>query len=500
MGKYIHYKFVNQQGLRIVNDHTSQHGESATLRYVPGTTIRGLIISTMASNGKLDSWKKQLFSDDIQFLNAYVCAEKKQMIPSPKGFYEDKTTTEGQKEIQNVVIDGVFDDGMKRASLGEYCYFEDGVIRYVSVVTASDLKIKINDVKRDVFRNEYIAPRHVFAGYIRVADEQIRKEIKNILETGFFLGNARSSGLGKCKCIELSETDEIPYAEYAVDADAEGECYLYLASDSCMRNAEGELCGIDEKTLGERMGVEGLEIAFASTSRRISGAYNRNWGGRTPSLPLFEKGSVFHLRFNGKASVERMQRIMDEGFGIGSNEGFGRVLFLKDYSKLHAKLATSPGREALVRNNVSCGDEESIRVVAKNMLINRIKVACAEYILKESGRMKNTSSSQMGIVDGICTQYRYQTKQADQALEQFFTHRDNKEKSQKIQKQYRSNRFMKEFLYDKVWKGDLFTLIGYSESSIMGIPIRKLLTENEIDQKKLELISKLIRYENKKEA
>ena len=498
MGKYIRYEFVNQQGLRIVNDHMSQHGEAATLRYVPGTTIRGLIISKMAAKGKLDAWKKQLFSDDIQFLNAYVCADKKEMIPSPKGFYEDKTTTEGQKEIQNVVLDGAFDDGMKRAGLGEYCYFEDGVIRYVSVATSSDLKIKINDVKRDVFRNEYISPGHVFVGYIRVVDEQIRNEIKGIIEEGFFLGNARSSGLGRCKCIGLSETDALPYEEYA--ANAEGECYLFLVSDGCMRNEEGEYCGIDEKKLAERMGVEELEILFASTSRRISGAYNRNWGGRTPSLPLFEKGSVFHLRFNGKASAERMRKIMDEGIGIGGNEGFGRVLFLKDYSKLHAKLAASPRREVSERKNISCADEESIRVVAKNMLINRIKEACEEYLLKEGGRLRDTASSQMGIVDSICTQYRYQPKRADQALEQFFTHRDDKEKSQKIQKQYRSNRIMKEFLYDKVWKGDLLTLVGYSRDSVMGIPIRELLTENELTQKKLELISDLIRYQNKKEA
>ena len=69
-------------------------------------------------------------------------------MPSPKGFYEDKTEAIGKKELQNVVINGEFSDGMKRAALGRYCYIQDGCIYYCNVSTGSDMKIKI-DKKRN---------------------------------------------------------------------------------------------------------------------------------------------------------------------------------------------------------------------------------------------------------------------------------------------------------------------------------------------------------------
>ena len=384
MGKYIRYTFVNLEGLRIVNDHLSQHGEAAALKYVPGTTIRGLVISTIAAKGQLDTWKKDLFSEQTQFLNAYVCADEEEMIPSPKGFYEDKTVVKGRKEIQNVVTDGVFDDGMKRAGLGEYCFFKDGVINYASVQTASDLKIKINDVKRDVFRNEYITPGHEFVGYIRVEDDQLRKEIRLLLQEEFIIGNARSSGMGKCKCSDISETEKIPYEKYAVNNAIENECYLYIASDTCMRNSEGEYCGIDEDNLAKILGVENLIIKFASTSRRISGAYNRNWGGRTPAIPYFEKGSVFHLQFNGTISKDTLDKLMDEGIGINRNEGFGRILFLKAYPSVHAKEPVLPKKNEGDTHKAAIKDDDSIYVVAKNMMSRRIQKACEAYIISTS--------------------------------------------------------------------------------------------------------------------
>ena len=106
----------------------------------------------------------------------------------------------------------------------------------------------------------------------------------------------------------------------------------------------------------------------------------------------------------------------------------------------------------------------------------------------------------MGIVDSICIQYRYQEEKAGNALEPFFTHRDNKEKGQKIHKEYGSNKDMKKFIYDEIWKSDLLSLIGYTDNSIMGIPIQELFSRKEIERKKLELISDLIRHQNKKEA
>ena len=48
MTEYIKYQIKNIEPLRIADDSTSQNGQTTTLRYIPGTTIRGWIINQLA--------------------------------------------------------------------------------------------------------------------------------------------------------------------------------------------------------------------------------------------------------------------------------------------------------------------------------------------------------------------------------------------------------------------------------------------------------------------
>ena len=160
--KYIRYIVKNDEPLRIADDSTSQNGQTVTLRYIPGTTIRGYIVNQLVYTlgEQFDKYKRDLISGQIVYMNAYLYENNRELLPSPKGFYEDKTVVTGKKEIQNVVINGEFDDGNKRAGLGKFCYFKDQCIYYYNVETGSDMKILINkrkqDDKQNVFRNEYI--------------------------------------------------------------------------------------------------------------------------------------------------------------------------------------------------------------------------------------------------------------------------------------------------------------------------------------------------------
>lgn len=165
MTEYIKYQIKNIEPLRIADDSTSQNGQTTTLRYIPGTTIRGWIINQLAKRADFENLKKDLFSNNVRYLNAYINKDGKSLFPSPKGFYEDKTVTEGKKKIENVVLRGDFTEGYKRASLGRFSYMDEECIHYYSVDTNSDMKIKINlneGEKQNVFRNEYISPDYCF--------------------------------------------------------------------------------------------------------------------------------------------------------------------------------------------------------------------------------------------------------------------------------------------------------------------------------------------------
>ena len=178
--EYIKYIIRNKEPLRIADDSTSQSGQTVTLRYIPGTTMRGYIINKMAPSSDFEQLKEELFSEQVKYLNAYLCVKEKNneknsrvrfktLVPSPKGFYENKKEVDGKKQIENVVINGAFTGGYKRASLGRYCYIQDNCVYYYNVSTASDMKIKIDQKgteEQSVFRNEYIEKNHYFTGFI----------------------------------------------------------------------------------------------------------------------------------------------------------------------------------------------------------------------------------------------------------------------------------------------------------------------------------------------
>ena len=113
-----------------------------TLRYIPGTTIRGYVVNQLAWRKNFESIISDLFSNNVRYLNAYISKNGQELIPSPKGFYEGKNTED--KSLDNIVTNGEFSKGYKRAALGRYCYFEQNCVHYYNVETGSDLKIKIN--------------------------------------------------------------------------------------------------------------------------------------------------------------------------------------------------------------------------------------------------------------------------------------------------------------------------------------------------------------------
>ena len=84
----IHLK--NLDPLLIADDKTSQHGQTGTLRYIPGSALRGYVMSALAQDEEqFASWKKVFFNGQIRFLNVYLASDGKELIPSLKGFYED---------------------------------------------------------------------------------------------------------------------------------------------------------------------------------------------------------------------------------------------------------------------------------------------------------------------------------------------------------------------------------------------------------------------------
>lgn len=545
--EYIKYIIRNKEPLRIADDSTSQSGQTVTLRYIPGTTMRGYVINKMAAMPDFEQLKIELFSDQIKYFNAYLCVKEKNeeegnkkvkvkaLFPSPKGFYEDKTEKDGKKEIENVVIAGKFTGGHKRASLGRYCYIQDDCIYYYNVSTASDMKIKIDQKGTDdqsVFRNEYIERGHYFIGFIAVERHETAQKIKNLFNQELILGNARASGFGKCEVVSCELVKELPYQEYLPCEDQENGCYMMLLSNTVLRSKNGELCGFTDEMvddLGEKLGVKKLNIQYCSTSTVNVRGYNRTWGVRLPAMTAYEAGSVFHLTFSGILTYSKMLEVVKKGIGIRLNSGLGNVLFLNGYEKVKYKEArnyfedTDKEKKSKLKKKQDPDKEQDskkqedpekkdaetvLEIVAKNyyrnMLERKLEVYINNVIEDEKGPFCDirTSSSQLGTIDSILTAHKYDPKKAKKALLEYLKHENEKADKNNTHKGHNSLKRMDEFVQQSIFTKSLDEIADFSgkePGKIMGIATSDLLSEDEKIRMQLKVIVDLIRFKNKEE-
>lgn len=502
--RYLRYVIKNIEPIRIADDSTSQYGQTVTLKFIPGSAVRGLIVHALSKRADFNAIKKILFSNDIRYLNAYLCTEKEELFPSPKGFYEDKSISEGKKQIENVVIDGNFKEGLKRASLGKYAYIDKDTIYYYNVDTSSDLKIKINVSDKEdqnVFRNEYMTSGNLFTGYIAVEKKELEDLIYKIFEKDkiFGIGNARSAGLGKCKVLQAEYVARLPYETLLPKSDLENSCYMMLLSNLAMRKEDGELCGLNLKELERLMGVKELKIKYASTSTVNVKGYNRTWGMPVPSVMMYEQGSVFHLKYDGILTLDKMKQIADTGLGIRRNEGFGRVIFLDQYEQVIYKQA---GKEIEKKKEAKAikkkEDEDVLKLIAKNYYKNLINQKMQKYIVDHPIKKGTVKNSQLGKLMTLTTAYKYNPAEGEKQIKEHFSHAKEKEENRKTQKGRNSIKEFSKFV-DEVLDADLDTLLEIEKKdTIMGIPKKELLTSDDIGRVKMKLLTELIRYDNKK--
>lgn len=506
MTEYLRYHFKNIEPIRIADDSASQSGQTSSLKYIAGSTIRGAVITSLAKHPDFEKIRKVLFSDCVRFLNAYPEENGIELLPSLKGFYEDKIQETGKKSLGNAMFEKEL-DGRKRASLGEFCYIEDRTIYYYSVDTGSDLKIKFNlenmDEKRNIFRNDYISAGYNFVGYIVIEDDSVKNLIKEALGDELLLGNARSSGRGKCRLLskKFVPYESTPFAQNSPSCILENNCCMLLYTDTVMRDKTGEYTGLNLEVLEKKLGVSKLCIEHCATSTRMVHGYNRKLGMKLPSVPMYEKGSVFRMTYEGALTAEKMREVMESGIGVRKNEGFGQVIFLKEYEQIIWKQEGKReeknlnDQQGMIKGHEADG---TLQIAAANYYRRLLKMAMEKKII--DGMEKGTlSNSQIGRLESLITANKYNTENARNMIIRYFEHTIKKEKKQNIQKDLASVKPLYDFVMSFL-DSSYAEYVGVENQVIMGIPVGKLLSVQELDRMKLEYLTELIRHDNRKES
>ncbi len=500
--EYFRYEIRNVEPIRIADDSISQSGQAASLRYIPGTTIRGIVVNSAVRKlgDSFDEYKKILFSSKVQFLNALPAVDGRELIPSPKGFYEDKAIVSGKKAIENVVLDGDFTPGYKRANLGKFCYFDEDCINYYNVNTGSDLRIRINHGDKAMFRNEYIMPGYTFVGYIAVDDSSVKELISEAFGNDIIVGNARSQGMGRCEVVKADyvSAKNFPYEEYSVKEDVSGNCYMMLLSGMAMRNEFGEYAGIHLSQLEQMMGVSNLKIEYCSTATINVRGYNRTLGIKLPSVTMYEMGSVFKLSFDGVFAIDRANKMMESGFGVRVNEGFGRVIFLDHYEKISSKKECLVNKSVIHPADKMPLDNDVLKLVAANYARVVIRQEMQKHILDGVNKM-GIANSQVSAVRALLEQNRYNPKEGVNIVSKYFEHASEKAEKQNVQKKQADIKpFMKTIM--RVLENDLEETLAIEQMSFMGYKFKDLIGEEETFRMKFEYLVEMIKYENRKGA
>lgn len=378
--------------------------------YLPGSTVRGMILSRLAETDSVwfEANKAQLLRD-VQFLNALPTDADQPQIPTPMGFYQDKAESRFYSVLrQNVVV------GDKRARLGQYCSFKDGIIHAASPNMQTLLRIRLGQDDKQIFTVRAIAAGTELVGYIHVTDPALMQHISGAFQKWNWLGSKKFAGCGLCSVEQLSlqEPDYFAYS-YCENEPVPQELYMMLLSPSTMlRN--GESIGIDEAQLAKLLGVESVRISRCATTVSDMAAFNRTWGCSSSSITMYEAGSMFRLWCASAPSAHAIRGIEEHGIGARTEEGCGQVLFLRDFEQLAGYYR--PEREAFRPS------AEAVRRQAR-----------CRWLMTET-LPAGLSKSQMGSVQALCEAVITGTKTIDDLQEHFLHNQQREPRYAKIYK------------------------------------------------------------------
>lgn len=400
----------------VVTDQIRSTGNSyETQGFLPGSAVRGAVAGRIAAGDPawFEDHKTALLSDGVRFLDAVPAPLPAPVLPSIRGFYEDK---EG-KRFESVVIDGAFTPGLKRAKLGAFCALEGDTVRYWSARTGGATRIQRGKGGEDSkpFQVRHLSAGQEFEGYILLDDPELAARVSQALGDALWLGADRYAGFGRCEVTAREAVEGLPWQEaygYRGQEEIGTRLYLLAVSPLTMLDEAGNPCGLDEGRLARLLGVERVEILHCATALTEAGGYNRAWESRAPLVRLYDRGSLFQLKCTSAPALERIRRVEAQGLGIRREEGFGQVLFLRPelLEGLRNKAALERGEEA------GSGRQA------------RLRRAKYHWIMEQSGKLSRwgLSRSQVGEIQVLCEKARANGgdwKELDDHLEHNLTNR-----------------------------------------------------------------------------
>ncbi|MBV6392019.1 MAG: hypothetical protein KPEEDBHJ_01236 [Anaerolineales bacterium] len=372
--------------LLITGISNGEENSSQSLAYIPGSALRGALISRIKSADlPLDPVGKIFFSGSVRFLNAYPQDRNgKRMLPFPASWRIEKGQKAENVDAADLAIKSNKD---KNKTIGKKYIGKSDQVAYafspeeeIAVHIASQERGVVKAGTSTVFQYQSLARGQKFRALIVADAPSDLEEVEKLLTPNtLYLGRSRSAGYGKVTIVDFQRTNE-PEAE----STSAQVTIITLLSDVILRNEYGQPTHDLDGYLSRRLGKSiKNQTAFVNTTE-VSG-FNRKWKLPLPQMPALGMGSVFTYPAD-QLSPADLSNLVEQGIGERRIDGFGRIavnLHGTPQPRLGSKEKNVPPEEIEEANKKPHSLCEASKVLARKMSERLARTTLEQNLITE---------------------------------------------------------------------------------------------------------------------
>lgn len=367
--KFISYQIKLLQPV-LVTDLEGEPNSSVSLNYLPGSVLRGALISKFIQAQKKqsgqsgidaedDEMQRLFFNGATRYLNAYPVEDSQRTLPTPSSWHSkkgDEKPVMGRPQVYDFALyDLSEEEHGERTDLKwqmrrePFCTLSGREIRLLrperrlAVHTARNRKfgrplnperiaemIKNKKLDKDdeagtIYRYEALAADQTFAAVIVCEHDDDVLRLLPLLSGPAKVGRSKLAGYGQIRFEKAEQFDtwrEIP-GELVSDG---AKLIITLLSDALIRDKNGQFA-VDRETvkeiIGKKLGCQ-LELTDAFMRGHEVGGFNRKWGMPMAQALAVRMGSVFVFK-NPNCDATKLHDLEISGIGERRVDGFGRI-------------------------------------------------------------------------------------------------------------------------------------------------------------------------------
>jgi CRISPR-associated protein Csx10 len=326
----------------------SDRNDRNGLEYIPGTTLRGALAAQFPQprGQRADETFRRLFcTDEVRFMNAYLCHNGQRALPIPRSALTDKHTGGFCAEGNAGVFDCLYAVGNVKPAIpadlvrdvprGWYAPDGGGFGKAkVARHTSFHNRIEADGVTgtEGLFSRVALQAGSAFQASVCGPDDLLRR-LEAKVGKGLPIGLGGKRGDAE---VTVEQTVAAPLSCGSVVHKVNGSRYLILSCVSDVILLDPYLRyrpAVPAEWLGGKLGVSLCLKRHFAAFRQVSG-WRNVWGLPTADEAAIEKGSCFLYGIEGAPPddlADRCRALEASGIGLRTGEGFGEIAFCEPF-------------------------------------------------------------------------------------------------------------------------------------------------------------------------